>query len=585
MKGTMSASDGKNGGAGKTRPDALAPGTLVAGKFEILEILSQSSSSSNYKARAKDSGELFALRILHSSFKLDEELFRRVKGLTHRNLLGFSESGNDEKLGRFLLRPYVNGKTLADLLKEKQVLNQIEFVDTFLQVCTALSFLRRKGIVHGNIKPSNLIFNEDFQLFLLDLNVCLKAAADKSSISSFFNPAYQSPEYLQGESIDPSSDIYSSACCMYECLAGKPPFQAESSAALSQNQIKNKAVPFQSLMPARKVDESLERLIFTCLEKDPRARYQFSEDLECDLKRIQSGEETKGPTKPGTASKKVIAAVAVAAMILIGLAGIAFKNYLGQTEPAGRTATKANDAELQTMKKEEKEADEHMRNKRYDQACELYNKLEPVAKAKYGNESMQHLRLLHKLAKSSLLNQEEGPARDTYTLLCEILKSNPQLAPRSFSPVAEIFSISRDYFESGQFKAADEGFSLATNLQNNYGNDTSMTYKSWIWRGRAELANGNPKAGMRSLRVGIQSLSEYDDDDYLAMALEEYTRAICAVAQSDGLNKRDKEKGLTLLERALKQARKRNDQKAVANLQKSRKILETARENIEVIEQ
>ncbi len=277
-------------------------GTILDGRYEIIEMLGQGGMARVYRAIDHRLPKEVAIKILLDKLLVDNESLRRfqaealaVSKLSHPNVISISDFGGFE--GRpYYVMELIQGRTLAQVIKEEGTLSDERFVNVFAQLCMGLAHAHNRGVVHRDLKPSNILIyakgDEDL-VKLVDFGIAkvltspTQGARIPQKITAtgviIGSPLYMSPEQCRG-ACDSRSDIYSLGCTMFECLTGRPPFKGRSAIATMHMQM-HEAAPSM-----RAFDESIpkyiEDIVSKTLEKDPAARFQNTDELEEALESI-----------------------------------------------------------------------------------------------------------------------------------------------------------------------------------------------------------------------------------------------------------------------------------------------------------
>jgi len=240
--------------------------------------------------------------------------------------------------GRFYVAmELVASGTLDDLMQKRGMVDELRVLTIGLQIALGLQAASRRGLIHGDVKPRNILLCEsgaakitDFGLAALALNA---PASERTAI--WGTPYYVAPEKLQGKPDDVRSDIYSLGATLFHALAGRPPFEHDDPEVLLLKHLKSQAVSLQSFAPS--VSRFTARVINRSLQKDPRDRYQNYDELIVNLQHardayLQNTRPTKvGPKKiPGAKkSRAKWVPLSIAAIVLPGLAvvGIACVHF------------------------------------------------------------------------------------------------------------------------------------------------------------------------------------------------------------------------------------------------------------------
>lgn len=278
---------------------APLPHEEFADKYEILSRLGHGGMGMIFKARRKDNKEVVALKVLHTHLLNDIESKKRFeqeaaacKELKHRNLINVTEFGFSKHGQPYMIMEYLEGQPLATIIEKKGRLEMRNFINIFTQICDGLQHAHQKGVVHRDVKPSNvMIIKSESGMDMakvLDFGIAKRhMEANREDLTPTGNvlgsPAYIAPEQCAGSEADPRSDIYSLGCVMYEALAGQPPFVHESAIKVLLMQLSEPPPSFIMTCPDANVPIELETIIRRCLEKDPVARYQNAAELGADL--------------------------------------------------------------------------------------------------------------------------------------------------------------------------------------------------------------------------------------------------------------------------------------------------------------
>ncbi|NBW91782.1 MAG: Stk1 family PASTA domain-containing Ser/Thr kinase, partial [Actinobacteria bacterium] len=242
-----------------------------------------------------------ALKVLFPEYAIDPtfvERFRReaqsAAALTHPNIVAVYDWGKVNAT-YFIAMEYVEGKTLATILKERGRLSPIHTCDVIAEVASALSFANENGVVHRDIKPGNILIGTSGQVKVADFGIAraLGTGVDEAltEIGSVMGTAtYLSPEQAQGAQPDPRSDIYSLGVMMYELVAGKAPFVGESAVAIAYQHVHNIPTPLRDLVAD--LPRGFESVVAKCMAKNAARRYENAALVREDIRRIIDGTET-----------------------------------------------------------------------------------------------------------------------------------------------------------------------------------------------------------------------------------------------------------------------------------------------------
>lgn len=292
--------------SGKAKPDEEdesakqpLPHEEFEDKFEIMSRLGHGGMGVIYKAKQKSDGVVVALKVLHPHLLNDVESKKRFEqeaqacqDLKHRNLIQMLEFGFSQHGQPYMAMEYLEGKPLTDLIEKKGRLEVRKFINIFTQICDGLQHAHLKGVVHRDVKPSNVMIIQSEAgvdiAKVLDFGIAKRHVEEnKDNLTPTGNvlgsPAYIAPEQCAGAEADARADIYSLGCVMYEALTGAPPFVHDSAIKVLLMQLSEPPQPLNVKVPDVEFPLELETIVMRCLEKDPNARYQNAAELGADL--------------------------------------------------------------------------------------------------------------------------------------------------------------------------------------------------------------------------------------------------------------------------------------------------------------
>jgi predicted ATPase len=266
---------------------ALAPGTLLEGKYRIDALLGRGGMGEVYRATQLRLDRAVAIKLIRGGHASDSALerFRRealaVARLKHPNIVGIFDLSSAEGVGTYLVMELVGGRSLREELRVRGRLPAAEALALMAQICAAVDAAHRAGIVHRDLKPDNVMLEPagrgvsakilDFGVAKLHGSAALTDRALTTSGALIGTPVYMSPEQCQGEPADERADVYALGAMLYEMVAGEPPFSARTVADLVHKHVYEPPVPPSRHNPA--VDDGLERAILRALAKRPAERF------------------------------------------------------------------------------------------------------------------------------------------------------------------------------------------------------------------------------------------------------------------------------------------------------------------------
>jgi len=278
------------------RPAERAP--LFYGRYELLSELGRGTSGVVYKAHDPKLDRLVAMKILRPELISLEESGVGLKQrfhqeavaagrLTHPAIVAVHDVGEAD--GRpFMVMEYIEGGTLADLLLDGRPLPLADAVGIVVQVCAALDYAHRHGVVHRDIKPRNILVAPGVTK-VTDFGTARIVGASHTQTGTMLGtPAYMSPEMVRGQAADPRSDLFSVGVVLYETLTGLNPFNAADLAAVLYRivNLEPKSVRHHNAeLPA-----ALDRVLRRALAKEPESRYATATDFANALREPATGE-------------------------------------------------------------------------------------------------------------------------------------------------------------------------------------------------------------------------------------------------------------------------------------------------------
>ena len=238
-----------------------------------------------------------AIKVLPKMFARDEGMVQRflqeaesAAQLEHPHIISIYDIGVAAHLNYFIMA-YVPGGTLKGMLRKKKSLEHKAACRIISQICSALQYAHDKGVVHRDIKPDNIMFDERGSAILTDFGIAKAKFASKMTATGTLigTPHYMSPEQLKGQGVDGRSDIYSLGIMFYEILTGHVPFEGSDTYAVGLKHIQEAPVP--PIKVNSKIPAPLNDLILTMLAKTPDARFQSAAEVEQAIAAVLGGHE------------------------------------------------------------------------------------------------------------------------------------------------------------------------------------------------------------------------------------------------------------------------------------------------------
>ncbi|HWC27453.1 MAG TPA: Stk1 family PASTA domain-containing Ser/Thr kinase, partial [Solirubrobacteraceae bacterium] len=257
---------------------------VVDERYQVVAHLGTGGMAEVYCATDLQLGRKVALKVLHDRFAADEEFVERFKreassaaGLQHQHLVAVYDRGewNDTS---YIAMEYVAGRTLKQIVSEDGPLPPAQAVELTVQILRAARFAHRRGVIHRDFKPQNVIVDDEGRAKVTDFGIARAGASDMTQTGSIMGTAqYLSPEQAQGHAVTARSDLYSIGIILYELLTGRLPFEAETAVTIALKQVTEAPVPPAQLNPA--VTPELEAVVLRALAKDPNDRFADADEF------------------------------------------------------------------------------------------------------------------------------------------------------------------------------------------------------------------------------------------------------------------------------------------------------------------
>ena len=268
----------------------IEPDTIIDGRYRVISRLGSGGMAEVYLAQDQLLGRHLAVKVLHHHFAEDHEFVERFKreassaaALSHPNIVGIFDRG--EWNGTYYIAmEYVAGRSLKAIIREDGALDPVMAIDIVVQILRAARFAHRRGVIHRDLKPHNVILDEEGRARVTDFGIARAGASDMTLTGSVMGTAqYLSPEQAQGFAVSSASDLYSVGVILYELLTGAVPFEGESAVAIAYKQVSAAPRPPSELNPA--IPHSLDAVVMRALAKDPAQRYADADELIVALER------------------------------------------------------------------------------------------------------------------------------------------------------------------------------------------------------------------------------------------------------------------------------------------------------------
>ncbi|HET7522114.1 MAG TPA: Stk1 family PASTA domain-containing Ser/Thr kinase [Bacillales bacterium] len=266
-------------------------GKRINDRYELLSVVGGGGMAVVYKARDLILDRIVAVKVLRSEFSDDDEFIRRfrrearsVASLSHPNIVNIYDIGDDTNDVYYIVMEYVEGETLKQLIKREAPLPLGQALHMMDQITAAISHAHDQHIVHRDIKPHNILIDENGHVKVTDFGiaVAMTSATITHTNSVMGSAHYFSPEQARGGYADTKSDIYSLGIVLFEMLTGELPFSGTSPVSVALKHLQENIPDPRQLNPA--IPQSVENIILKALSKDPVHRYGKVEDMQRDLR-------------------------------------------------------------------------------------------------------------------------------------------------------------------------------------------------------------------------------------------------------------------------------------------------------------
>ncbi|HEY9719885.1 MAG TPA: serine/threonine-protein kinase, partial [Trichormus sp.] len=279
-------------------------GMVVGRHYEILSRIGEGGMSVVYKAKHQLLNKIVAIKVLKPVLAVDQIKLARfqqeamsVYRLDHPNIIRVYHF-EMPKHEPFLVMDYLDGKPLSEIIAMQGQLSLERSVGIFMQVCSGMQHAHESGVIHRDIKPSNIIVSTDENgadsIKIVDFGIAkvsdweivggIQGVTQAGEV--FGSPLYMSPEQCTAKHIDARSDIYSTACVLYECLTGEPPLLGATALDTMQMHVFDVADNVSTHVPDLPNAARVDAVMFKALAKHPDRRYQSMAELQQDLETL-----------------------------------------------------------------------------------------------------------------------------------------------------------------------------------------------------------------------------------------------------------------------------------------------------------
>lgn len=285
----------QKGSAGERGPGEIPEALRQIGPYRVERVLARGGMGAVYLGHDDALGRTVAIKTMAPELIEDEDAVARFQregrataSIVHPNVAMIYMVGMADDGSPFIAMEYVGGGNLQQLIRERKRLPFSEVAAMMLQTCEALNEARKKGIIHRDIKPGNIMLAPDGTVKLVDFGLAKFFREDSFRTVAgtiLGTPRYMSPEQAQGREVDFRSDIYALGATFFHLLTGRPPFEGDSPSQIMMKHVTSPLVSMRSLNP--EVPLEFDDIVRRCMSKDPNERYQDYLDLISELSRLR----------------------------------------------------------------------------------------------------------------------------------------------------------------------------------------------------------------------------------------------------------------------------------------------------------
>ncbi|GAB3819533.1 Stk1 family PASTA domain-containing Ser/Thr kinase [Micromonospora zhanjiangensis] len=279
-----------------------AQARLLGGRYQVGELLGYGGMAEVHRGRDLRLGRDVAIKMLRADLARDATFqmrFRReaqnAASLNHPAIVAVYDTG--EEIGPtgetlpFIVMEFVNGRTLKEVLAAEGRLMPRRAMEITADMCAALEFSHRHGIIHRDIKPGNVMLTLNGQVKVMDFGIARALASGATTMtqtSAVIGTAqYLSPEQARGEAVDARSDVYAAGCVLFELVCGHPPFVGDSPVSVAYQHVREDPPAPSDINPD--VTPQIDAIVLKALSKNPLNRYQSAGEMRADLLRAAAG--------------------------------------------------------------------------------------------------------------------------------------------------------------------------------------------------------------------------------------------------------------------------------------------------------
>jgi serine/threonine-protein kinase len=272
----------------------LPEGTVIDGRYRTVSRLGSGGMADVYCASDEQLGRYVALKLLYARYAEDQEFVERFRreassaaALQHPHVVSVFDRGEWDGT-YYIAMEYLEGRSLKTLVQQEGPLDPVRAIDIVMQILSAARFAHQRGVIHRDLKPHNVIVDDEDRVKVTDFGIARAGASDVTQTGSIMGTAqYLSPEQAQGHAVSAASDLYSIGIVLYEMLTGRVPFEGPSAVTIALKQVSE--APVAPSAYNVRVTPELDAVVLCALEKDPLTRYPSADDFIAGLEQARAG--------------------------------------------------------------------------------------------------------------------------------------------------------------------------------------------------------------------------------------------------------------------------------------------------------
>ena len=290
----------------------LAPDSMIDERYRVISRIGSGGMADVYCAEDVQLGRNVAVKVLHQQFADDPEFVERFRreassaaGLAHQHVVNVYDRGEWDGT-YYIAMEYLDGRSLKTIVREEGPLAPQRAIDLVIQILRAARFAHHRGVIHRDLKPQNVIVDDEDRIKVTDFGIARAGASDVTQTGSIMGTAqYLSPEQAQGHAVAATSDLYSIGVILYELLTARVPFDGDSAVTIALKQVTEQPVAPSAYNS--QVAPDLDAVVLRALEKDPALRFQSADEF---IAALQSARALAGAHDGATAEFAAAAAAA-----------------------------------------------------------------------------------------------------------------------------------------------------------------------------------------------------------------------------------------------------------------------------------